>query len=100
MENLKPAQEKIYSTIIREHHPEKMSAIEDQVRNFWNKVKLDTDPVLDDKSIAHVANLVANRLQRKIEQGASTEELDKAIADAMYEGLDVRMNLKKEGMAE
>lgn len=85
-----------YAVQLRQSHPEKMGELEQMVRTFFDKVKMEGEN-LSDKSVALVANAVANRLQRKTVEGATMDELNKTIEDTLYEGIDVRLKLKEQG---
>jgi len=76
-----------------------MAEIEGMVRTFFEKVKK-PDESLNDKSVALIANGIVNRMQRRELEGASEEELNKVIEDTLFEGVDVRLKLKEEGLED
>ncbi len=89
-----------YAEQLRLENPEKMAGIENMVRQFSQKVRIEEDPALDNESIAKIANFVVNRIKPKELAGAEPADIQKAIEDALYEGVDSRMHIKKEHLEE
>jgi hypothetical protein len=88
-----------YSTVLRQTNPEKMDEVENMVRAFAAKVMVEGD-VLTNKSVALAANGVVNRMQSKIETGATKEEIDKEIENSLYDTVDTRLKMKREGFED
>lgn len=88
-----------YSTVLRQSNPEKMEEVENMVKAFAEKVMVPGD-VLTNKSLKLAANGVVNRMQSKIEHGATKEEIDKEIENALYDTVDTRLKMKKEGFED
>ena len=85
-----------YSMKLRQENPEKMAEIENKVREFLTRAPLLQGENLDDTDVARVANFTVNKLKRL--EGATDQEMDKTIEEALYEGVGERLKLKQEGM--
>jgi hypothetical protein len=74
---------------MRTDSPERMAALEQNVRDFAKKVMVQGE-TLSDKSVGLIANAIVNKMATQPE-GSSQDELDKMIEEALMEGVDVRL---------
>lgn len=87
-----------YSAKMRRESPEKMEAIEHMIQVAYSKARVETEPSeLSHNAVAMVANSVSNRAMRKRMEGASAEDIEKEIENAIYEGIDERLALMRSG---
>ncbi|KKW23229.1 MAG: hypothetical protein UY70_C0027G0009 [Candidatus Kaiserbacteria bacterium GW2011_GWB1_52_6] len=102
--NLEHSEHANYAMELRQTDPAKMSEVEANVRQFIEHHKksglLQEGESLNDKEVMLVANVVVNRLHRKIaeRQEISEKEMEGTIEEALLTGIAERINMRSNGL--